>query len=298
MKIGMNLLLWTPFVTEEHFPILEQLKATGFDGVEVPLFTGDVKHYRKLAKALKDNGLGCTSCTVIPDEQHNPVSPDPKNRQGAVDYLKWAIDCNAALGAEILAGPFYQPLGIFTGQPPTTEEKKWAAQVHRQAADLARQANIRLAVEALNRFECYFLNTLADAADYARQVNHPNLGIMYDAFHANIEEKDPVGCITENIELLRHVHVSENDRGTPGKGHVPFREIFKALRQGGYDGWLTIEAFGRDMPELAATTRIWRDVSVSPQECYTEGYRMIRQLWEAFQPDASDKCSKRTMKAK
>lgn len=298
MKIGMNLLLWTPFVTEGHFPILEQLKATGFDGVEVPLFSGSVEHYHKVAKALRDNGLKCTTCTVIPDEQHNPISPDSKNRQGAVDYLNRVIDYAAALGAEILAGPFYQPLGVFTGQPPSNEEKKRAAQVHRQVADYAERVNIRLAVEALNRFECYFLNTIKDAADYARQVNHPNFGIMYDAFHANIEEKDPVGCITEHVDLIRHVHVSENDRGTPGKGHVPFAQIFKILRQGGYDGWLTIEAFGRDMPELAATTRIWRDVSASQQECYTEGYRMIKQLWEEAELGACRRSTNRTKKTK
>lgn len=298
MKIGMNLLLWTPFVTEGHFPILEQLKATGFDGVEVPLFSGSVEHYHKVAKALRDNGLKCTTCTVIPDEQHNPISPDSKNRQGAVDYLNKVIDYAAALGAEILAGPFYQPLGVFTGQPPSNEEKKRAAQVHRQVADYAERVNIRLAVEALNRFECYFLNTIKDAADYARQVNHPNFGIMYDAFHANIEEKDPVGCISEHVDLIRHVHVSENDRGTPGKGHVPFAQIFKMLRRGGYDGWLTIEAFGRDMPELAATTRIWRDVSASQQECYTEGYRMIKQLWEEAELGACRRSTNRTKKTK
>ena len=121
MKIGMNLLLWTPFVTEEHFGILKKLKATGFDGVEVPLFGGDVPHYQKVAKAIKDNGLACTTCTVMPDAEHNPISADPKSRQGAVEYLKWVIDCNAALGSEVLCGPYYQPLGakFFTGKGPT-----------------------------------------------------------------------------------------------------------------------------------------------------------------------------------
>jgi D-psicose/D-tagatose/L-ribulose 3-epimerase len=104
---------------------------------------------------------------------------------------------------------------------------------------------------------------------------------MYDAFHANIEEKDPVGCIGPNLDVIRHVHVSENDRGTPGKGHVPFAEIFKALKTGGYDQWLTIEAFGRSLPELAATTCVWRDLSASPEECYQDGFKMIKETWDA-----------------
>ena len=281
MKTGINLLLWTPFVTEEHFGILEKLKAAGYDGAEIPLFSGDADHYQKVGQALKDNGLGCTSCTVMPDEEHNPISADPKHRQGGIDYLKWVIDCCEALGAEVLCGPFYQPLGTFTGQPPTAEEKQRGAEVHRQVADYAQKAGVVLALECLNRFECYFLNTMDDGAAYAKQVGHPNLGVMYDSFHANIEEKDPIGCITKNLDMIRHVHVSENDRGTPGKGHIAFDKIFKALRGGGYDQWVTIEAFGTSLPELAATTCVWRDLSASPEECYGEGLKMIKETWDA-----------------
>jgi D-psicose/D-tagatose/L-ribulose 3-epimerase len=283
MKIGMNLLLWTPFVTEEHFGILPKLKATGFDGVEVPLFGGDVKHYEKVGKAIKDNGLGCTTCTVMPDAEHNPIAADAKSRAGAVEYLKWVIDCNAALGSEVLCGPYYHPLGakFFTGKGPTKEEKERAAEVHRTIADYARKAGVVLAIECLNRFECYFLNTMADGVAHAQRVNHPNFGVMYDSFHANVEEKDPVGCITKSLKQLRHVHVSENDRGTPGKGHVPFAKIFKALRAGGYDRWLTIEAFGTSLPELAATTCVWRELSASPEECYQIGFKTIKEGWDA-----------------
>ena len=281
MKTGINLLLWTPVVTEEHFGIIEKLKAAGYDGVEVPLFSGEVEDYKRIGQALKDTGLACTTCTVMPDEEHNPISADPNHRKGGVEYLKWVIDCCEALGAEVLCGPYYHPLGTFTGVPPTAEEKERGAAVHREVAAYAEKAGVVLAIECLNRFECYFLNTIDDGAAYAKQVGHTNFGVMYDAFHANIEEKDPVGCIGRNLDLIRHVHVSENDRGTPGKGHVPFGDIFKALRAGGYDQWLTIEAFGRSMPELAATTCVWRDLSASPEECYGEGLKMIKETWEA-----------------
>ncbi len=281
MKTGINLLLWTPFVTEEHFGILETLKSTGYDGVEVPLFSGDTDHYKKVGAAIKDNGLGCTSCTVMPDETHNPISADPKHRQGGVDYLKWAVDCNAALGSEVLCGPFYQPLGSFTGNPPTEEEKQRAAEVHREVAEYAQQAGIDLALECLNRFECYFLNTMADGAAHCRRVDRPNFGLMFDSFHANIEENDPVGAVAEHAGMFKHFHVSSNNRGTPGKGHIPFGDMFKALKKGGYDRWLTIEAFGRSLPELAATTCVWRDLSASPEECYTEGLKMIQKKWAA-----------------
>ncbi len=281
MKVGFNMLLWTTHVTEKDLPLLETLKKVGYDGVEIPLFEGRPAHFEKVGKAIKDNGLTCSSVTVIPDEEHNPVSADAGNRQGAAEHLKWAIDCSAALGSDVLCGPFYQPLGIFTGQAPTEEEKQRAAEVHHKAAELAAKANVALAVEPLNRFECYFLNTMADAADYVKRVDHPNCGVLYDTFHANIEEKDPVGCISRDIDVIKHVHISENDRGTPGKGHIDWPGTFKALRSGGFDKWLVIEAFGRALPDLAAATRVWRDFFPSREQVYTDGLKFVKEQWQA-----------------
>jgi len=280
MKVGFNMLLWTTHVTEDDFGTLETLKNVGFDGVEIPIFEGDVSHFEKVGKAIKDSGLGCTSVTVIPDEEHNPISADAAHRQGGVDYLKWAIDCSAALGSDVLCGPFYQPLGVFTGEGPTEDEKQRAAEVHKQVADDAAAANVALSLEFLNRFECYFLNTMADAAAYVKRVNHPNVGVLYDTFHANIEEQDPVGAITKYNDAINHIHISENDRGTPGKGHVDWHGTFKAIRSGGYDSWLVIEAFGRALPDLAAATRVWRDFFPSRESVYTEGVKFVRDQWE------------------
>jgi len=281
MKIGFNMLLWTTHVTEDDFPHLKAIKKTGYDGVEIPLFAGDPSHFKKVGKAIKDNGLDCTSVTVIPDEEHNPISADAKHRQGAVDHLKWAIDCSEALGSNLLCGPIYQPLGVFSGQAPTEEEKQRAVEVHRKASEIAAKANVTLALEFLNRFECYFLNTMADAAAYVKRVNHPNCGVMFDTFHANIEEKDPVGCISKHMDAIKHVHISENDRGTPGKGHIDWPGTFKALRSGGYDEWLVIEAFGRALPDLAAATRVWRDFFPSRDGVYIEGLKFIKEQWKA-----------------
>jgi D-psicose/D-tagatose/L-ribulose 3-epimerase len=281
MKVGFNMLLWTTHVTEEAFPLLEAIKKVGYDGVEIPLFEGQPEHFEKVGKAIKDNGLGCTSVGVIPDEEHNPISPDAKHRQGGLQHLKWAIDCSAALNSDVLCGPLYQPLGVFTGEPPTEEEKQRAAEVHREASELAAKSNVALGIEFLNRFECYFLNTMADAAAHVKRVDHPNCGVLYDTFHANIEEKDPVGCIGKHIDAINHVHISENDRGTPGKGHIDWPGTFKALRSNGYDGWLVIEAFGRALPDLAAATRVWRDFFPDREKVYAEGLQFIKEQWKA-----------------
>lgn len=280
MRIGFNLLLWTTHVTEEHFPLFAQLRKVGYDGVEIPLFEGSEAHYRHVGEALRDAGLMATGVTVLPDEQHSAISGSAAARKGALDRIRWAVDCLHAMGGELLGGPFHQPLGVFSGEPPTAAEKDNLVKVHAAAADHAASAGIALSVEPLNRFECYVLNTVADAAEIVRRVNRPNYGLLYDTFHANIEEKDPVGVIGRHVAAINHVHVSENDRGTPGRGHVPFAATFKALKAGGYDGWLTIEAFGRALPALAAATRVWRDFFPSREEVYSVGFKTVRGGWD------------------
>tara|TARA_B100001559_G_C16485536_1_gene615834 strand:- start:386 stop:1234 length:849 start_codon:yes stop_codon:yes gene_type:complete len=278
MKIGFNMLLWTTNLVEDQFDLLKKIKDVGYDGVEIPIFGGEekVSHFANIGKVLKDNGLDCTSVTVIPDEDRSPISNNEKSRANALEYMKWAIDCSAALGSEILGGPYHQPLGIFSGEPPSQKEKEYAAKVHQDAADYAKQVSINLSIEPLNRFECYFLNIGQDASDYVDLVDRDNFGYLYDTFHANIEEKDPVGIINKTIKNINHIHISENDRGTPGKGNVPWAETFEAIKNSGYDGWLTIEAFGRALPDLAAATRVWRDFFPSKEEVYEEGYKFIK----------------------
>jgi len=154
----------------------------------------------------------------------------------------------------------------------------YAAEVHRAIAPVAEAANVKCAIEALNRFESHLLNTMEQAAAYVRRVNHPNFGAMFDAFHAHIEEKDPLAAI-ETIHAtgrLYHVHISENDRGTPGRGHADIRGAIRKLKYLGYDGWLTIEAFGSALPDLVAATRVWRDFFPNAEQVYTEGHALIR----------------------
>jgi D-psicose/D-tagatose/L-ribulose 3-epimerase len=202
-------------------------------------------------------------------------------RQAAVDRMKWVLEMAAILGGSHLCGPYHSPLGVFSGTGPTPEEKKRAVEVLRKVAEEAQKYKIMLGIEYLNRFECYFLTTAADARALVKEVNHPNFRSMYDTFHANIEEKNITEVIRGFADSFIHVHISENDRGTPGTGHVPWDETFRALRQVGYDGWLVIEAFGRALPDLAAATKVWRDLFPSAEEVYTQGYKFMTEKWAA-----------------
>jgi D-psicose/D-tagatose/L-ribulose 3-epimerase len=278
MRFGFNLLLWTAHVTAKHEQIMRDLKKAGYDGVEIPIFEGDPDHYARLGELLDRVGLERTAVGIIPAGR-NPLSPDKAQQQAAVEHGRWLADCCAALGAPILAGPVHSELGYFSGAGATTQERQRAISFHRRIGDHMAKKNVRLAVEALNRFECYFLNTMEQLAGYLDEVGHPAIGGMYDTFHSNIEEKDPVAAIRTIRKHLVHVHVSENDRGTPGKGHVPWEATYRALRAAKYDGWLTIEAFGRAMPAVAAATRVWRDFFPDRESVYRLGLRQMKQGW-------------------
>ncbi|MBK8978158.1 MAG: sugar phosphate isomerase/epimerase [Planctomycetes bacterium] len=278
MKVGFNLLLWTAHVEREHEPLFGRLRELGYDGVEVPVMRGDVARYAALGRAIRDAGLACTCSTAMPGPHADPIAADATVRRAGRDHLRWCIDSAAALGAGVLCGPTYQALGRFTGTGPTEREQAWAIEAHRAAADHAAAAGVVVATEFLNRFECYFLNTLEAAAAHARAVDRPAFGVHYDTFHANIEESDPVGALARHVDAVRHVHLAENHRGTPGTGHVDFAGTLAALRAGGYDGWVVVEAFGRALPELAAATCIWRDLFPDRDAVPADAIRLIRRL--------------------
>lgn len=275
MKYGMNLLLWSGEINEGLMPVLEKLKAIGFDGVEIPMFNLDLD-YASWGRRLDDLGLSRTAVTVR-NLEDNPISPDATIRARGVELNRRTLDCCAAVGAETLVGPYHSAIGIFSGTGPTVDEWKWGVDSMRSVAEHAGSVGVQLGVEALNRFECYLLNAHADAARFARQVDHPACGIMYDTFHANIEEKSPAGVLTEIRDCLRHVHISENDRSTPGTGNIDWKATFGGLKNIDYDGWLVIEAFGMALPELAAATKIWRRMFHDEIELATQGLRFMKQ---------------------
>ncbi|RWM15969.1 MAG: sugar phosphate isomerase/epimerase [Mesorhizobium sp.] len=281
MKIGMCMFLWTTSVSKKHEALLKDIKATGFDGVEIPVFAGAPDDYRRLGEMLDRIGLERTAVSAMGDPAMNLISPDANARKAGIEYMKWAIDCSAALGADTLSGPLHSTLGAFSGSGPTAAEKKRSVASQRAIGDHAGKKGVTIGLEALNRFECYLVNTMDDLSEHIDAIDRPHIKAMYDTFHANIEEADPIGAYTRNRRNVVHIHISENDRGVPGRGHVPWKETFSAIRKSGYDDWLTIESFGRSLKDLAAATKVWRDFAESPEAVYREGYRHIRDGWKA-----------------
>jgi D-psicose/D-tagatose/L-ribulose 3-epimerase len=277
MKYGVNTMVWTTRVDESRAALLSHIRQWGFDGAELfvsPQEPADIPAIRKL---LEKNQLECTACSVMPRECHL-ISPQLDIRAKGVEFLKTCVDRTAELGARLVCGPMYAGLGVLSGQRRTPQEWNWAVEGLQVVACHAQKRGVTICLEPLNRFETYFLNTQEDGARLIQDIGEPNVKIHFDTFHANIEERHPADALRSLAGKLGHVHISENDRGIPGTGHNDWKGMLMALKDIGYDGWMTIESFAQPEPDLAAAAAIWRDLAPSGDELAQQGLRFIRSL--------------------
>ena len=277
MKYGVNTMVWTTRINETHEALFSCIKEWGFDGVELFLSPQEPADIPAVRQMLEDNHLECTTCSVLPRDCHL-VSHEPEMRARGVEFLKTCVDGTAELGARLVCGPMYAGLGVMTGRRRTAEEWKWAVEGLQVVARHAETRQVTICLEPLNRFETYFLNTLEDAASLVHDVGASNVKIHFDTFHSNIEEKHPAEALRSIAKELGHVHISENDRGIPGSGHVDWQGVLKVLKAIRYQGWMTIESFAQPEPDLAAAAAIWRDMAPSGDELAQQGLRFIRRL--------------------
>ncbi|MBI3678882.1 MAG: sugar phosphate isomerase/epimerase [Acidobacteria bacterium] len=280
MQFGVNFFIWAANFTREHIPLLPRIKEQGFDGVELPMFGREGFPAGDIRRALESNGLQATACCVIPQGM-SLFDENPATRSKAVQHVRDIIALNAEIGSKIAAGPIYSPVGFLPGRRRTAEEWSRAIDSYRELCPALDEYGVTLCIEPLNRFETFFLNTAADGAALCDAVGHPRVGLLIDTFHSNIEEKDVAAAYRTAGRRLKHVHTCENDRGIPGSGHIEWPAVFAALGDIGYDGWLTIESFGFNIPEIAAAAAIWRDLAPSPEAIAFDGLRFLKQGWQS-----------------
>lgn len=274
-KIGFNVLAWTAVMSDDLMPIVDKLKALGYDGVECYIGSPEAAAYQRLGNHVRNIGLEVNSVLTL-GKGENPISEEAAIRAKGLDRIKWAIDRAHDLQARVICGPFHSAHAHFAQHAPEDREYAWAAEVLHAAGEYAAQAGIVLALEALNRFESYLCNTMDQLTRLVQEVAHPQVQAMYDTHHANMEEKKASAAIQTIAPVLAHVHISENDRGTPGDGQVHWDETFSALAGINYSGWLTIEAFSRNDPDFANSIGVWREYS-KPWDIAADGLQFIQQ---------------------
>jgi D-psicose/D-tagatose/L-ribulose 3-epimerase len=274
MQFGINTLLWTAAFDSSHLDLLPGIKEAGFDGVEIARF--DFKEFpaAKIRRAIEANDLGCTFCSALT----GGVTLASANNKDAIAFLEDGIRTAADLGAAVFVGPFCSPVGYLPGRRRSADEWQYAIDGLRSLIPTLERNGVTLAMEALNRFETFFLNTSFDAKALCEAVGHPAVGILFDTFHANIEEKSIAEGLRTIGSRLKHVHACENDRGIPGSGHVAWQELRDGMRELDYDGWIVIESFGFAIKEIAAAACIWRDLARTPEDIAFEGLKFLKDL--------------------
>ena len=280
MKYGVHSFIWTADFSPADAALLPRLKEAGFDGVELPLFQPATYPAAEIRRAVEAAGLECTFSVVMVDDL-NTISGDAGVRARTRQYLADCIRTIADTGGKLMVGPLYAPVGYIPGRRRNADEWKAAVETFQALGPVAEQHGVTLAMEPLNRFETYFLNTVDDAVRLCDEVGHPRVGVLVDTFHANIEEKNIAAAYRRAARHLKHVHTCENDRGAPGSGHVEWTEVFAALKEIGYDGWLTIESFGFALGGISAAASIWRDLAPTPDAIAFDGVKFLKQQMAA-----------------
>ena len=280
MRFGLNLLVYTAAFTADQIDLIKKVADMGYDGVEILFADLDILDAAATRQACETAGVGITSCAIIMPGT-NIISPDADERTAGIKRLKRVIDISAEMGSETVAGPLYSPVRQLTGMARTDDEWKWGVEGLRAAGEHAQKSGITLAIEPLNRFETYFLNTIADSVKFVEAVGLDNVKIQVDTFHANIEEKNTPDAIRAAGANIGHFHASESDRGVLGTGQVSWQECFAALNDAGYDGWVTIESFAIGILDLCAAACIWRPIYESADDLAVKGLAFLKSMAKA-----------------
>ena len=275
MKFGIHAGLWMAKWTDEISPILKIVADIGFDGVEISLLGMDTHKAKELNKVIKDHGLEVT-CSDGLSVSADITSSDPSLQEKGEEHLKWAIKTTAILGSNNLAGVIYAPWGVFD---PKNKKKRSenSAKVLSRLDNYLKSHDVNLGIEAINRFETDLVNTSNEAVSMAKASNSSNIGVLLDTFHLNIEEKNIKSAIVNAGEHLKHFHVSDNDRGVPGSGHVPWSEVKSGLSDINYNGWVVAEMFVISGNPASSDLNIWRDIETDPTQAAKLSLEFMRK---------------------
>ncbi|KQT85413.1 sugar phosphate isomerase/epimerase family protein [Aurantimonas sp. Leaf443] len=252
-----------PF-TAEHFPLFATMKSLGYDFVELLVPEPGELDPRETGKALRDAGLDVVLAARV-NLSRNLSAAEPAAWQGGVDYLRYAADCAAEMGASLVGGPLTGNPLVFAGRPPApvSEEERLARKDRcvrgLQAAGVhAQTTGVTLAVEPLNRFESDVLCTTAQAIELLDAVDHASVKLMLDTFHMAMEEASIAEAILLGGARIAHFQANENHRGFPGTGSVDWVSVFRALHTVGYRGPISLEPFRRNDDRFGVPFAQWR----------------------------------------
>jgi D-psicose/D-tagatose/L-ribulose 3-epimerase len=282
IPLGLStFVLASPF-SDADLRLFGKVKSFGYEQVEVCIEDPGRLTASAVAKAAAEEGLSVLVCGAF--GPHRDIShEDEQRRRSGTGYLRQCVDFAAAVGSTVVSGPMYAPTGQTRLLDAGARAAQWARATESlaQVAEHARTANVRLAVEPLNRFETDLVNTVEQGIRLCADVGADNVGLLLDTFHMNIEEKSLPAAITTAGPRVFHFQASENDRGTPGSGHIAWEEIVAALRGIDYAGSVVVESFLPTVQEIARAVSLWRPVADSMDALAADSVWFLRSLLQS-----------------
>jgi len=229
-----------------------QLKALGYDGVELFARNPRELDLPAIATTIQHHGL------VVPEISTGPASedglsltdPDPAVRQRARERLRDYVDMASRWGAQMHLGRIR---GSVPDGPAAAEAWKQMKEGFLQTAEYGQNRGVRVLLEPQCRFQGNTLLSVVDGIAFVRELSHPNLGIVADTFHMNIEDVSLPASLVAARPYLWHVHFADSNRRYPGAGHINFREVLEALKLIEYDRFITMEM--EQQPDSATAAR-------------------------------------------
>ncbi len=276
-SLGACTWLWTSPLRDADLGLVRRVGVLGFDVLELCVEDPGLVSADAVACAGAEANVAFSVCGAFGPDR-DLAHRDPGPRENALQYIESLIDLAAAVGSPHVCGPMYSAVGKARLDDPTerTAERARSVENLKRAAELAAGRDVRLAVEPLNRYETDMVNTAEQGLELCDEVGAGNVGLLLDTYHMNIEEKSLGEAIRQAGDRLFHFHSCENDRGTPGTGHVPWPDAFAALADIGYGGQIVIESFTPAVREIARAVSLWRPLDASGDELASDGLRFLR----------------------
>ncbi len=281
--IGANTWIWVSPLTDARLAELApRIRDWGFDVIELPIEQPGDWDPGRAADLLQGLGLTATTCAVMPDSR-DLVRDDTAVVALTQDYLRTCVDTAARVGASVVAGPIYSSVGrtwLMDGAERSRTVER-LVEALRPVVDHAARRRVRLAIEPLNRFETYLVNTAEQCERLVNEIGERNVGFHLDSFHMNIEEKNSYEAIKRAGSRLYHFHACENDRGAPGSGrNIDWENIAAALKGINYGRQAVIESFTPKTKSIAAAAAIWRPLAPTQDALAKDGLAFLRKVLE------------------
>lgn len=249
----------------------------GFDMLEMCLPATMDFDAEKVKKELDKHGITGRLTLNLPAECHMPLYPEK-----AIKLIKQALDKVAEMEGDFLGGVLHSAIGKFTGSPCTNDEKAIVYQAFKELTTYAQERNIVIAPEPINRYESYVFTAADEVLAMIDQLNINNLGLHLDTFHMNIEETSFYEPVKKAGSLLKHMHITESDRGMTGEGNVHWDDLFKALGEINYQGPLVLENFSSEISELVGPTSLWRPSKYNSADLAKGSLAFMRKMVEKW----------------